>query len=137
VQLEFFGHQDPGAFLSTSGAGVLKSSKHAEDAQKLVNYLTGKQGQQALVASNALEYPWAPASPRTPKLKPMSELDPPKVDIGSLNGPQVVSMMQQAGLSRPWSPSPPPPPTPPHRPAAVAAPGRRRCWCWPGSRWRR
>jgi iron(III) transport system substrate-binding protein len=98
VQLEFFGHQDPGAFLSTSGAGVLKSSKHAEDAQKLVNYLTGKQGQQALVDSNALEYPVGTGIAANPKLKPLSELDPPKVDIGALNGPQVVSMMQQAGL---------------------------------------
>jgi iron(III) transport system substrate-binding protein len=98
VQLEFFGHQDPGAFLSTSGAGVLKSSKHADDAQKLVNYLTGKQGQQALVGSNALEYPVGNGVAANPKLKPLSELDPPKVDIGSLDGPQVVTMMQQAGL---------------------------------------
>jgi len=98
VQLEFFGHQDAGAFLSTSGAGVLKSSKHADDAQRLVNYLTGKQGQQALVDSNALEYPVGNGIAANPKLKPLSELDPPKVDIGSLDGPQVVSMMQQAGL---------------------------------------
>ena len=98
VQLEFFGHQDPGAFLSTSGAGVLKSSKHAEDAQKLVNHLTGKQGQQALVDSNALEYPVGTGIAANPKLTSLSELDPPKVDIGALNGPQVVSMMQQAGL---------------------------------------
>jgi len=98
VQLEFFGHQDAGAFLSTSGAGVLKSSKHADDAQRLVNYLTGKQGQQALVDSNALEYTVGNGIAANPKLKPLSELDPPKVDIGSLDGPQVVSMMQQAGL---------------------------------------
>jgi iron(III) transport system substrate-binding protein len=98
VQLEYFGHQDPGAFLSTSGAGVLKSSKHSEDAQKLVNYLAGKKGQQALVDSNALEYPVGNGIAANPKLKPLSELDPPKVDIGALNGPQVVTMMQQAGL---------------------------------------
>jgi iron(III) transport system substrate-binding protein len=98
VQLEFFGHQDPGAFLSTSGAGVLTSSKHSEDAQKLVNYLTGKQGQQALVDSNALEYPLGNGIAANPKLTPLSELDPPKVDIGTLDGPQVVTMMQQAGL---------------------------------------
>ena len=98
VQLEFFGHQDPGAFVSTSGAGVLKSSKHAEDAQKLVNYLTGKKGQQALVDSDALEYPVGNGIGANPELKPLSDLDPPKVDIGSLNGPQVVTMMQQAGL---------------------------------------
>jgi iron(III) transport system substrate-binding protein len=98
VQLEFFGHQDPGAFVSASGAGVLKSSKHAADAQQLVNYLTGKQGQQALADSDTLEYPVGHGVAANPKLKPLSELDPPKVDIGSLDGPQVVTMMQQAGL---------------------------------------
>jgi iron(III) transport system substrate-binding protein len=33
-----------------------------------------------------------------PRLTPLSELDPPTVDIATLNGPQVVTMMQQAGL---------------------------------------
>jgi iron(III) transport system substrate-binding protein len=98
VQLEFFGGKDPGAFVSISGAGVLKSSKHAADAQKLVAYLTGKQGQDALVASDALEYPVGNGVAPSPKLKPLTELDPPSVDIGQLNGPQVVTLMQQAGL---------------------------------------
>src|SRR5215213_2704755 len=40
VELHFFGNQDPGAFLSLSGAGVLRSSKKAEQAQQLVEYLT-------------------------------------------------------------------------------------------------
>jgi iron(III) transport system substrate-binding protein len=98
VQLEFFGKKDPGAFLSTSGAGVLRSSKHAEDAQKLVRYLTGKAGQQALVDSNALEYPVGDGIAANKALKPLSELDPPTIDIGVLNGAQVVTLMQQAGL---------------------------------------
>ena len=34
--LHFFGDQDPGAFLSVSGAGVLASSDDDEDAQEFV-----------------------------------------------------------------------------------------------------
>lgn len=98
VKLQFFGNADPGAFVSISGAGVLKSSKNAADAQKLVAYLTGRQGQDALVASNALEYPVGNGITPNAKLTPLSELDPPAVDIGQLNGPQVVTLMQQAGL---------------------------------------
>jgi iron(III) transport system substrate-binding protein len=98
VQLEFFGKKDPGAFLSTSGAGVLKSSKHLADAQKLVNYLTSKAGQQALVDSSALEYPVGNGIAANKVLKPLSELDPPSIDIGVLDGAQVVTLMQQAGL---------------------------------------
>jgi iron(III) transport system substrate-binding protein len=98
VQLKFFGGKDAGAFVSVSGAGVLTSSKHAADAQKLVNYLTGEQGQQALVSSNALEYPVGNGIAANSELKPLSELDPPTVDLSTLNGPRVVQLMQQAGL---------------------------------------
>lgn len=98
TELRFFGNADAGAFLSVSGAGVLKSSKHVADAQKLVRYLTGLAGQQALVDSKALEYPVGTGVAANPVLKPLSELDPPTVDIGSLNGPRVVELMQQAGL---------------------------------------
>jgi iron(III) transport system substrate-binding protein len=98
VELHFFGKQDPGAFVSTSGAGVLRSSRNAEDAQKLVAYLTGRPGQDALVASAALEYPVGTGVAPNPALRPLSELDPPAVDIAALNGPRVVALMQQAGL---------------------------------------
>ena len=40
-KLHFFGNQDPGAFISVSGAGVLKASKTQKDAQKFVDYLAG------------------------------------------------------------------------------------------------
>src|SRR3954447_9149124 len=39
VELYFFGHQDPGAFVSVSGAGVLKSSDKQQAAQEFVKYL--------------------------------------------------------------------------------------------------
>jgi iron(III) transport system substrate-binding protein len=98
TELKYFGDEDPGAFVSVSGAGVLRSSRHPADAQELVRYLTSRGGQQALVASNALEYPVGAGVAANPKLKPLSELDPPTVDIGRLNGPQVVELMQRAGL---------------------------------------
>lgn len=98
TELHYFGKKDPGAFVSVSGAAVLKSSAHGEDAQKLVDYLTGKQGQDALVASDALEYPVGTGIAPNQALKPLSELDPPAIDIAALNGPKVVQLMQQAGL---------------------------------------
>ncbi|GLX01230.1 iron ABC transporter substrate-binding protein [Microtetraspora sp. NBRC 16547] len=98
TELKYFGGKDAGAFVSVSGAGVLKSSKHPEQAQQLVKYLTGKNGQQILSASTALEYSIASDVPANPVLKPLSELDPPSVDVSTLNGPKVVELMQQAGL---------------------------------------
>ncbi|HEY0449595.1 iron ABC transporter substrate-binding protein [Actinophytocola sp.] len=98
TELKFFGGKDPGAFLSVSGAGVLKVSKHQADAQKLVRYLTSKKGQEILSASTALEYSIASDVPANPALKPLAELDPPTIDVAKLNGPKVVELMQNAGL---------------------------------------
>ena len=96
--LKFFGAKDPGAFVSISGAGVLKSSKNPENAQKLVKYLTSKGGQQILSDSDAMEYAIASDVPANKALKPLAELDPPTVDVAKLNGPKVVELMQGAGL---------------------------------------
>ena len=98
TELEFLGNKDPGAFVSVSGAGVLKSSKHPKEAQKFAEYLTSKAGQTALSGSTAMEYSIASDVPSNPALKPLSELDPPKLDVAKLNGPKVVELMQQAGL---------------------------------------
>src|SRR5258706_308550 len=98
VGLHFFGNKDPGAFAGVSGAGVLKSSKHQAEAQQLVRYLTGQAGQTVLADSNALEYSVSAQVTTNPALKPMSDLDPPVIDISALNGPKVVELMQQAGV---------------------------------------
>jgi iron(III) transport system substrate-binding protein len=98
VELHFFGNQDPGAFVSVSGAGVLKSSDDQAAAQALVKYLNGPEGQRVLAASDALEYSVNPDVPVNAQLKPLRELQAPVLDVGQLNGPKVVEMMQQAGL---------------------------------------
>lgn len=98
TELKFFAGKDPGGFLSISGAGVLKNAKHAADAQRFVAYVTGHAGQQILADSKAFEYSIGKDAQSNPKLKPLSELDPPAVDPAKLNGPKVVEMMQQAGL---------------------------------------
>jgi len=98
VKQLFFGKQDPGAFLSISGAGVLKSSKHQAQAQQLVKYLNGPAGQKVLSDSKALEYPIGKGAAANKVLKPLAELKPPTVPVTKLDGPKVVGLMQQAGL---------------------------------------
>lgn len=96
--LYFFGDRDPGAFLSISGAGVLASSEHQEAAEEFVTWLTGTEAQQAMAESYALEYPLNPDASLNPDVKPFAELEPPRVDVSSLNGPQVTDLMTAAGL---------------------------------------
>ncbi len=97
-RLHFFEKSDPGAFISVSGAGVLKSSDDAADARKFVDYLTSKEGQQVIADSYALEYTLNPQVALDRDVKPLSELQPPTVDVSDLNGPKVVSLMQEAGF---------------------------------------
>ncbi len=98
TQLYFFGDEDPGAFLSISGAGVLASSDHPTDAQKFVEFLTSEEGQQDLAESYALEYALNPAVSLAPPVKPLSELQPPTVAISDLDGATVVDLMTEAGF---------------------------------------
>jgi iron(III) transport system substrate-binding protein len=93
-----FPGRDAGGFVSVSGLGALKASKHPREAQALLRYLTGADGQRVLAESTALEYPVGAGVPANAALPPLSELDPPDVDLSTLNGPQVIELMQQAGL---------------------------------------
>jgi iron(III) transport system substrate-binding protein len=98
VKLYYFGNKDAGAFVSTSGAGVVKSTKHLAQAQQFVAFLNGPEGQRILADSKALEYAVGNGASSNPKLKPLSELDPPSIEVSSLNGPLVVELMQKAAL---------------------------------------
>jgi iron(III) transport system substrate-binding protein len=96
--LHYFGHQDPGAFVSVSGAGVLASSDQQDDAQKLVAYLTGPEAQRRLAESSALEYAVGLGIESAKVLPPLEELDAPPIEPGSLNAPKVTELMQDVGL---------------------------------------
>ena len=98
TELYFFGNQDPGAFLSISGAGVLAAGDNPDEAQQFVEYLTSEEGQQALADSYALEYPLNPAVSLEPPVNPLAELQPPTVGITDLDGDKVVEMMTEAGF---------------------------------------
>lgn len=98
TKLHFFGNQDPGAFTSVSGAGVLKSSKNQANAQKLVRFLSSRSGQRVLADSSALEYTLADGVAANKALPPLKSLDAPKVDVTDLNSQKVIELMQDAGI---------------------------------------
>jgi len=98
TKLYYFKHQDPGAFVSLSGGGVLASSKHKAQAQAFIKYITGKEGQDSLRTNNAFEYAVGVNAASNPKLVPLNELDAPKVEPSTLNSKKVIELMTQAGL---------------------------------------
>lgn len=98
VALHYFKNQDPGAFVSVSGGAVLASSKHQSQAQKFIAFVTSKSGQEVLENGKSFEYTVGSGVPANPKLVPLTELQAPTIDPGTLNGPQVNDLMTKAGL---------------------------------------
>jgi iron(III) transport system substrate-binding protein len=98
ARLHFFRNQDPGAFVSVSGAGVLASSDQPEQAQQLVAYLTSPEAQEKLAGSSALEYAVGTGVASADVLPPLEELQAPDVDPGSLDQRRVTELMQEVGL---------------------------------------
>jgi iron(III) transport system substrate-binding protein len=94
----YFKHKDPGAFVSISGGGVLASSKHKEEAQAFLKWITGKDGQSILKNGNSFEYAVGQNAQSNPKLVPLAQLDAPVVDASKLNSKKAVDLMTQAGL---------------------------------------
>ncbi|MDP5225699.1 MULTISPECIES: iron ABC transporter substrate-binding protein [Arthrobacter] len=98
VKLHYFKNQDPGAFVSVSGGAVLASSKHPAEAQAFLKFITSKTGQQVLENGKSFEYTVGSGVPANPKLVPLSQLQAPSVDPGTLNSPAVNDLMTKAGL---------------------------------------
>lgn len=98
VALHYFGNQDPGAFVSISGGGVLKSSQHKEAALKFLKWITGAGGQKVLREGTSFEYAIGVGEAANPALKPLAELGAPKLDPSQLDNQKVSALMTAAGL---------------------------------------
>ncbi|MEU2091636.1 iron ABC transporter substrate-binding protein [Nocardia beijingensis] len=96
--LHYFKNQDPGAFVSVSGGGVLKASKKQEAAQKFLAFIVGKTGQEVLRDGTSLEYPVAAGVAANPALPPLADLQAPAVDPSKLDSKKVTQLMTEAGL---------------------------------------
>jgi len=98
VALHYFRNQDPGAFVSISGGGVLASSKHKPEAQAFVQWIAGKGGQTILKNGDAFEYAIGKGAQSNAMLVPLADLQAPKVEPSKLNSKKVSDLMTQAGL---------------------------------------
>jgi iron(III) transport system substrate-binding protein len=98
TKLHYFKHQDPGAFVSVSGGGVLASSRNKEKAQQFLAFITGPTGQEILGKGYSFEYPVANGAAANPALPPLDSLEAPAIDPSTLNGTEVIDLMTDAGL---------------------------------------
>ncbi|MGV0605561.1 iron ABC transporter substrate-binding protein [Mycolicibacterium sp. XJ1904] len=96
--LHYFKNEDPGAFVSLSGGGVLASTDRMDQAQQFIRFVTGKAGQEVLEKGTSFEYPVASGVPANPALPPLDTLQAPNVDPSNLDAQKVTDLMTKAGL---------------------------------------
>ncbi|MCU1519308.1 MAG: extracellular solute-binding protein family 1 [Pseudarthrobacter sp.] len=94
----YFQNRDPGAFMSISGGGVLKTAKNEEAAQAFLRFITDSRGQDILKNGTSFAYIIAPEVPPSDKLVPLDDLQAPTVDPGTLDAGKVTELMSKAGL---------------------------------------
>lgn len=98
VALHYFKNEDPGAFVSISGGGVLASSKHKPEAEKFIKWIAGKDGQAVLREGTSFEYTVGNGEAANPALVPLADLQAPKLDPDKLDSKKVTEMMTEAGI---------------------------------------
>ncbi len=96
--LYYFRNEDPGAFVSLSGGGVLASSKHPSQALAFLKWIAGAGGQKILQTGDSYEYAVGIGAQSNPKLVPLSDLHAPKVEPSKLSSKKVTDLMIGAGL---------------------------------------
>lgn len=98
LKLHYFKNEDPGAFVSISGGGVLKASDNPEAAQAFLAFVAGPKGQTILRDGTSYEYAIASGVSPNANLPPLDTLEYPKVDPSLLNAQEVVRLMTAAGV---------------------------------------
>ena len=86
------------ALVNVAGAGVVNTTNQEELALRFVDFLLSDEAQQ-FFADETVEYPLVTADVKVnPLLKPLSELNPPQIDLGDLSDLQgTLEMLQDVG----------------------------------------
>jgi len=92
---------DPGSLVNVAGVGLLKKSKHDrtvhQAAIKLAEFLLSETG-QAYFATETNEYPLIDEVPAPTNLRPLSEIEPPAIDLSDLDDLQgTLKMLKEVG----------------------------------------
>jgi iron(III) transport system substrate-binding protein len=94
----FMAPGDPGGLVNVAGVGVLKSSKHPEQAQRFAAYLVGTSAQEYF-AGETKEYPLIAGVEPSGDMPPLSQLKPPAVDLSQLDDVEATQqMLVETGL---------------------------------------
>ncbi len=90
---------DPGYVIDVAGAGALKSSRHAAEAQRFLAYLVSPAAQKILASDESYEYPLGSGVKTTKPLIPFATLKPDPITVKQLGtGALAISLLREASL---------------------------------------
>ncbi len=89
---------DRGTHVNLSGAGVVKTAPHPENARKLLEYLLSPEAQRQFADGN-MEFPVNPAVPPHPELARLGSFRQAEVNAAAFaaDTPQALRIMDRAG----------------------------------------
>lgn len=88
---------DVGALVNIAGVGILNTAQNAGGAQELLTYLLSADG-QTYFAEKTFEYPLTADVQPDPRLRPLSELKTPELDLNTLSDLQgTLKLLQEVG----------------------------------------
>lgn len=94
----YFTNGDIGGLFLVAGAAILDSAQHRDDAQRFIQYMLSPSA-QAYFTENTHEYPLVPGVDADPELQPLSQVDPPEIDLSDLTDLEgSLEMMRQTGI---------------------------------------
>ncbi|WP_421566401.1 iron ABC transporter substrate-binding protein [Ochrobactrum sp. EDr1-4] len=97
-RLHFIGHEDPGAMITYAGIGVVKASVNKEEANKFVEFVVSKNGQQVFSNVRA-EYPLRSDVKSPFGMMPYTELEAPVVPATTfLDREAALKLLEEVGL---------------------------------------
>jgi iron(III) transport system substrate-binding protein len=98
--LYFFPNHNVGSLQNISGAAVLKTSKHPQEAQEFVKFLLSSTAQKILAHGYDFEYPLRPGIKPNPQITPLAKIAPAELSPTVLgNDQQASQLIQESGLA--------------------------------------
>ncbi len=94
----YFTNGDIGGLFLVSPAAILDTSKHRDAAEKFIEFLLTPESQQYF-NEETHEYPLVEGVAADPELQPLSEINPPDVDLSDLTDLEgSLQMMRETGI---------------------------------------
>jgi iron(III) transport system substrate-binding protein len=97
--IAYFAPRDAGYVIDVSGAAVLRSARHRAAAERFLEFLVGRRGQEILAHGDSFEYPLGSGVVTAQPLRPFSDLEPAQLTIADLgDGAEAVALLHLAQL---------------------------------------